>query len=143
MQYVTQYTLLKHLRICTLTVSFCTQMATCLQLFPRYFYADFSKFMSFQNMSVKVKGLPVQATKAHRGSRGMAPITLNLGSRLRGRLNVPAVLPPEKKNASTNEQDTWWTHQMVCRVVGDEKNLLPLPGIQPRTVQPVCSHRNV
>jgi hypothetical protein len=42
----------------------------------------------------RVKFVPVHALKAYRGSRGMAPLILNLGCRRR--LVAPAALSPEK-----------------------------------------------
>ena len=72
--------------------------------------------------------------KADRKSRGVAPLFLNLGTRWRSVVN--------------------FTPQPLCRrkepryplsgglggsvLIGEEKNLLPLPAFEPRTVQPVA-----
>jgi hypothetical protein len=56
----------------------------------------------------------VQAMKVHSGNRGIAPLIINHGDRLSGKLQEP-----------------------VCTVLRREK-VLPLPGIEPWSVHPTA-----
>jgi hypothetical protein len=51
-----------------------------------------------------------------------------------GRLHAPAALPPGK-NPGTHQIGGWVGPRAGLDVLGEEKNLLPLPGFEPQTVK--------
>jgi hypothetical protein len=73
--------------------------------------------------------------KAHRGSRGIAPLILNLGTKWRWEVNfTPRPLYSQEGTPVLIEQETGWTPEPVWTVFGEK--LLPLPEFEPRNVQP-------
>jgi hypothetical protein len=69
--------------------------------------------------------------KVHRGSRDTAPLILNLGTRRSGRFTSAG------RTRVPTEQQTEWTQSRGERL-REEKNLLPLPGFELQTIQPVA-----
>jgi hypothetical protein len=103
------------------------------------FYVYEKKLQFFSNHIYGYKryrlSCPVQATKAYRGST--APFNLNLCIRLRWEMNVtPWPFYPWNK-------PRWPLNRRLCGPqsrsgrFGEEKNLFPLAGFEPRTVKPV------
>jgi hypothetical protein len=78
--------------------------------------------------------------KAHRGSRGIAPLILNLGTRERRGVNStprPGHFTPRKKaryplNRRLSEPQSQFGHY------GEEKDILSLPSFEPQTIQPIA-----
>jgi len=79
--------------------------------------------------------LPVHAMKGHRGKRGIAPLILNLDTRRGSVVNfTPRPLFSWERTPIPAEKDAGWAPEPVWSFW---RNLLPLPGFGPRTVQPV------
>jgi hypothetical protein len=72
---------------------------------------------SFVSIGQENKVFSVQVMKVHTGSRGIAPLILNLGTRYRivEELQAQATLPPEKK-LSTDKIGGWVGHRAVLDV---------------------------
>jgi hypothetical protein len=75
--------------------------------------------------------VPVHAMQAYRGRRRIPPLIFNLGLEFQ----PPAALPRRKRRQDIPNKTVEESHS---RRFGQEKNLLPLPGIDPRLVQPVA-----
>jgi len=84
----------------------------------------------------KVKFTLEQATKAQRGSRGIAQLFLNLSTRqgVGGQCQAPASLPPGKTQYPLYRRlggPQGWS--------GEIQKMWPPPGFNPWTVQPIVS----
>ena len=83
------------------------------------------------NIKIKMKSLPLHATKACRGSRGTAPLILNLGNRWR-------LWPLHTKTWYPLDRRLGWPHRRSGRC-WKVKNLLAPTGFEPLIVQSVAS----
>jgi hypothetical protein len=88
------------------------------------------------NEIIKVRCSPVQTSDVYRGSGGVAPFIYNLDIRWRlvakfsSRLLYPRQRTPVPMNSKAG-----WAPELVWTYWG-EQNLLPMPGVDYRTVQP-------
>jgi len=75
----------------------------------------------------------VRAAKAHRGNGGIDPLIFNVGTRCRkkGLFHAPVVVPPEYAWYQMNTRLPGAHSRCGCSA--EEKNLLPMPGIETRT----------
>jgi hypothetical protein len=55
-----------------------------------------------------------------------------------GQLHVPASLPPGKKKPRTHLIRGWVSPKAGLGVAVEQTNLLPLPGFEPRSDQPIA-----
>jgi hypothetical protein len=82
-------------------------------------------------VGLKIKGnVPVHAMKVCKGSRGITPLILNLGTRHMLRRLYPCQRTPVRieQEAGPAPEPVW--------MLGEEKNLFPLPGFELRFVGP-------
>ena len=96
------------------------------------------RFSKNTQVEVKVKFILEQATKAQRGSRGIALLFFNLGARWGGWSTPrPGRFTPEKDPVPTAEEAAW----APGPVRTGAENLAPPPpqGFDPRIVQPLVS----
>jgi hypothetical protein len=82
----------------------------------------------------KCKVVPVQAIKAHRGSRRIHPLIINLGKRWKSAVNC--MTQPFHSRNKHSVPIAWGRggldmSQSRCGHFREEKNLVPLPGIEP------------
>ena len=83
---------------------------------------------------VKCKVVPVRAIKACRGSRGIAPLILKLGTRWR---SVVKFTPwPLCSWEGSRKEVVGYMNPRAC--LDEEKNPLSLPAFEARIVQPVA-----
>jgi len=76
--------------------------------------------------------------KAYRGSRGINPLILNFGARWRSVINItPRLLHPQKEPDYPVQRRVGGRQSQAGHFEGD-KNLLALPGFEPRTIQPAA-----
>jgi len=52
---------------------------------------------------------------------------------------TPAVLPPKKEILVPAEWETWWIPELVLNLCESERNIVFVPGIEPRIAQPVTT----
>ena len=82
---------------------------------------------------------PVHAIKAYRGSRGIAPLILNLGTRWRCVVNFTRrPLYTQQRTPAPTEQKAGSSHIVGLDSSAEEQNLTSLPELE-RTRQPVAS----
>jgi hypothetical protein len=93
-------------------------------------------FFTLQQQHVKV--VPVNAMKTYRERRRVSPLILNLDTRHRWVVNcTPRPLCPQERTPFTMNRRLAGP-QSRCGRFGNELNLMPLPGFEPRIVQPVA-----
>ena len=94
------------------------------------------------HVSAELKGkvVPVCAMKAYWVRKSVVPLVLNLSTRWRWGINfMPRPLYPQERTLVATQlkavetRETFWT-------VFDKRNLLPLLGFEPWTVQAIASH---
>jgi hypothetical protein len=74
--------------------------------------------------------------RAYEGSRGIAPLFLKLGAWWKWVGNItPRPLYPQQRSPFPFDLllDAWWAPEVVWRR-GEEKNIIPLTGFEPRNV---------
>jgi hypothetical protein len=80
--------------------------------------------------------VPIHAMKAHRGSGGIAPLILDLGTKWRSAVNLTP--RPLYSRYSLNRR-LCGSHSRCGRFHG-RANLLYLPEFEPWTLQPIAAH---
>jgi hypothetical protein len=82
---------------------------------------------------------PVQALKKYRGSRGIAPLILSLGTRGKRVVNVKLGLPhPRSVACLLSEQEAGWAPETFCMFWRRKKSFFPLVGFKSQPIEAVA-----
>lgn len=93
------------------------------------------------NGSIKGKVVPVHTMKIYKGSKGSAPLILNLGTTRTRAVNfTPWPIYPRGKNASTHWIGGWVGHSASLNVLDKRKISWPSQDSNPRLSSPQLSH---
>jgi hypothetical protein len=96
-------------------------------------------FRAHATWSRTCKQFFVQAIKACRGSRGLAPLTLKLSTRWRSIVSLrPRPLYPQEKHLCYSLNWRQGGPHRLSRCLEGEKKLSPVLGVEIRTVQPLA-----